>query len=164
MRDKGWAYWIYTQAAIGFSPPSLEDYESGFRYTRSFQFLKNEAKYISDCHSLHMPSLHEAVSVLTRAISIFLIPVGVSWPECRQKSGHKNGKQINWNVSQFKYSGTTVTNQNLSQKKIRRRLISGNSCCHSVQNLLSSRLLLKIIKIKIYKTTILSAVLYGCET
>jgi hypothetical protein len=46
------------------------------------------------------------------------------------------------NVSQFKYLGTTVTNQNLIQEEIKRRLDSGNACYHSVQNLLSSRLLL----------------------
>jgi hypothetical protein len=39
------------------------------------------------------------------------------------------------NVSQFKYLGTTATNQNLIQKEIKRRLNSGNSCYHSVQNL-----------------------------
>jgi len=33
-----------------------------------------------------------------------------------------------------------------------------------VQNLLSSRLLSKNLKIKIYRTIILSVVLYGCET
>ena len=37
-------------------------------------------------------------------------------------------------------------------------------CYHSVQNLLSSRLLSKILKIKIYRTLILPVVLYGCET
>jgi hypothetical protein len=45
------------------------------------------------------------------------------------------------NVSQFKYFGTTVTNENLVQEKIKRRLNSGNACYHSVENLLSSRLL-----------------------
>jgi hypothetical protein len=35
---------------------------------------------------------------------------------------------------------------------------------HSVQNLLSSRLLSKSLKITIYKTIILSVVLYECET
>jgi hypothetical protein len=34
----------------------------------------------------------------------------------------------------------------------------------SVQNLLSSRLLLKNLKIRIYKTIILPVFLYGCET
>jgi hypothetical protein len=32
------------------------------------------------------------------------------------------------NVSQFKYLGTTVTNQNLIQEEIKRRLNSGNAC------------------------------------
>jgi hypothetical protein len=37
------------------------------------------------------------------------------------------------NVSQFKYLGTTVTNQNLIQEEMKRRLHSGNACYHSVQ-------------------------------
>jgi hypothetical protein len=45
------------------------------------------------------------------------------------------------NVAQFRYFGTTITNQNLIQEEIKRRLNSGNACYHSVQNLLSSRLL-----------------------
>jgi hypothetical protein len=36
------------------------------------------------------------------------------------------------NVSQFKYLGTTKTNQNLIQEEIKRRLDSGNACYHSV--------------------------------
>jgi hypothetical protein len=68
------------------------------------------------------------------------------------------------NVSQFKYFGTTVTNQNLIQVEIKRRLNSGNACHHSVQSLLSSRLLSKNLKIIINKTIILPVVLYGCET
>ena len=38
------------------------------------------------------------------------------------------------------------------------------SCYHSVQNLLSSILLSKNLKSKIYRTMILPVVLYGCET
>jgi hypothetical protein len=34
--------------------------------------------------------------------------------------------------------GTTVTNQNLIQEEIKRKLNSGNACYHSVQNILSS--------------------------
>jgi hypothetical protein len=60
--------------------------------------------------------------------------------------------------------GTTVTNQNFIQEEIKRRLNSGNACYHSVQNLLSSRLLSKNLKIRIYTTIILPVVLYGCET
>jgi hypothetical protein len=68
------------------------------------------------------------------------------------------------NVSQFKYLGTKVTNQNVIQEAIKRRLNSGNVCYHSVQNLLSSRLLSQNLTIRIYKTIILPVVLYGCET
>ena len=50
------------------------------------------------------------------------------------------------------------------QEEIKSRLKLGNACYYSVQNLLSSRLLSKNLKIKIYKTTILPVVLYGCET
>ena len=39
-----------------------------------------------------------------------------------------------------------------------------NACYHSVQNLLSSSLLSKKLKIMIYRSVILPVVLYGCET
>ena len=54
--------------------------------------------------------------------------------------------------------------RNLGSEEIKCRLKTGNSCYYSVQTLLSSRLLSKNLKIKIYKTIILPVVLYGCET
>ena len=60
--------------------------------------------------------------------------------------------------------GTTLTNQSSIQEEIKSRLKLGNACYYSVQNLLSSRLLSKNLKIKIYRTIILPVVLYGCET
>jgi hypothetical protein len=68
------------------------------------------------------------------------------------------------NVSQFRYFRTIVTNQNLIQEGIKRRLNSANACYHSVQNNASSCLLSENIKIRIYKTIILPVVPYGCET
>jgi hypothetical protein len=53
------------------------------------------------------------------------------------------------NVSQLKYLGMTVINKNLIQEEIKRRLNSGNACYHSLQNLLSFRLLSKELKIRI---------------
>jgi len=58
----------------------------------------------------------------------------------------------------------TLINENSVQEEIKRRLKSGNACCLSVQNILSSGLLSKNLKIKIYRTIILPVVLYGCET
>jgi len=52
-------------------------------------------------------------------------------------------------VEEFKYLRTPLTNQNSIAEEIKSRLRSGNACCHSVQNLLSSRLLSKNLKIKI---------------
>jgi len=49
-------------------------------------------------------------------------------------------------------------------KKIRCRLKSRNACHYSVKNFLSSSLLYKNIKVKIYKTIILPFALHGCDT
>jgi hypothetical protein len=46
-------------------------------------------------------------------------------------------------VEEFRYLGTTATNQNSIQEEIKGRLKSGNACYHSVQSLLSSSLLFK---------------------
>ena len=67
-------------------------------------------------------------------------------------------------VEEFRYLGTTLTYQNSIKEEIKSRLKSQNAYYHSGQNLLSSSLLSKNLKIKIYTTIILPVVLYGCET
>jgi hypothetical protein len=52
------------------------------------------------------------------------------------------------NMAQFKYLGTTVYKSKLIQEEIKRRLNSGNALCHSAQNVLSSGLLSKNLKIE----------------
>jgi hypothetical protein len=47
------------------------------------------------------------------------------------------------NVAKFKYLVMTLTNQNDIHDEINNKLNSGNAGCHSVQNLLSSRLISK---------------------
>jgi hypothetical protein len=58
-------------------------------------------------------------------------------------------------VEEFKYLGVTLTDPNSIQEEIKGILKLGNACYHSVQNLLSSRLLFRNLKIKIYRSIIL---------
>ncbi|KAJ4445390.1 hypothetical protein ANN_07195 [Periplaneta americana] len=67
-------------------------------------------------------------------------------------------------VEKFKYLGATVTNINDTREEMKRRINMGNACYYSVEKLLSSSLLSKNLKVRIYKTVILPVVLYGCET
>jgi hypothetical protein len=53
-------------------------------------------------------------------------------------------------VEEFKYLGATLTDQNSIQEEIKSRLKLGNAYYHSVQNRLTSRLLSRNLKIKMY--------------
>ena len=50
-------------------------------------------------------------------------------------------------VEDFKYLGRTLTNQNSIQEEIKSSLKSGNACYHLAQNLLSSSLLSKNLRL-----------------
>ena len=67
-----------------------------------------------------------------------------------QKAGRSHSMKIDnisiERVEEFKYLGTTLTNQNSIQEEIKSRLKSGNVCYYSVQNLLSSSLLSKKLR------------------
>ena len=67
-------------------------------------------------------------------------------------------------VEHLKCYWTILSNQNCIQQEINKILKSGNACCHSIQNLMSSSLLSKSMKNKIYSTIILPVVLSGRET
>ncbi|KAJ4425726.1 hypothetical protein ANN_27922 [Periplaneta americana] len=67
-------------------------------------------------------------------------------------------------MEKFKYLGATVTNINDTREEIKRRINMGNACYYSVEKLLSSSLLSKNLKVRIYKTVILPVLLYGCDT
>jgi hypothetical protein len=85
-----------------------------------------------------------------------------------QNAGHNHNIKIDnksfERVEEFKYLGATLTNRHSIHEEIKSRLKLGNACYHSVQGLLSSRLLSKNTKIRVYRTIILPVVLYGCET
>jgi hypothetical protein len=67
-------------------------------------------------------------------------------------------------VEQFKYLGTTLTNQNSIQEEIKGRLKLGIACYLSVKNLLFSSLQPTNMKMNIHRIITLHVVLYGCET
>ena len=77
---------------------------------------------------------------------------------------YDNGNISIERVEEFKYLGTTLTNKDSIQEETKSRLKVGNACYYSVQNLFSSSLLSKKLKIKVYRTIILPVVLYECET
>jgi hypothetical protein len=72
-----------------------------------------------------------------------------------QKTGQKHSIQIAnisfEDVEKLKHFGIIITDQNCTLEEIKSRLNSGNTCYHSVQGLLSSRLLSRNVKAKIYK-------------
>jgi hypothetical protein len=67
-------------------------------------------------------------------------------------------------VEEFQYFATNLTNQNVIQEEIKSRLRSGNACYNSEQNILSSSLLSKNLKVEMYINLTLPVLLYGCET
>jgi hypothetical protein len=77
----------------------------------------------------------------------------------RQNEGQNRNMKITnrfiQNVAKFTYLGTTVANGNLIQEEIKSRLNSDKACYHSLQNLLSCRLLSKSVRINVYKTIVL---------
>jgi hypothetical protein len=87
---------------------------------------------------------------------------------CLQNTGQNHSiKQLTYvftNVAQFRYLGRTMINQNLFKDGIKRSFKSCNAGYHSAQNLFSSGLLFKNVKITIHKTIILPVVLYGYKT
>ena len=85
-----------------------------------------------------------------------------------QNAGQNHSVRINKStferVEEFKYLGTTLTHQNFIAEEIKSRLRLENACYHSVQNLLSSSLISKNLKIKEHITITLPVFLYGFES
>ena len=104
-------------------------------------------------------------TTLCASINILNEDVLVQWELTRQKQTYVFINFVNpfEGLEEFKYLGTTLTNQNFIQVEVKNRLSLGNACYHSVQKLLSPRLLYKNLKIKIYRTIILPFICMGVK-
>ena len=100
----------------------------------------------------------DSTTVLCISILICYITTGWRIPQ-KLKIGNKFFER----AEQFRYKGTVLISQNSIHEEIKKRLKSGNACCHVVQNLLCPSLLSKYIKIKIFRTIILPFLLYWFE-
>jgi len=70
--------------------------------------------------------------------------------EIRMQDGVKNVKISNSSferVEDYEYLGTPLTSQNSIKEETKSRLNSGNACYYTMQNLLSSSLLSKNLKL-----------------
>jgi hypothetical protein len=105
-------------------------------------------------------AINKNTETLIDASKVVGLEVNFEKTKCMSLTFHQNtgktrnikiAKRSSTSVSQFRYRGTTVINQNLVQEEIKRVLHFGNACYHSVQNLLYSRLISKNVKIEVVK-------------
>jgi hypothetical protein len=157
--------------ALEFVIWKVQETQVGLKLNGTHQLLA----YADDVNLLgdNIDAIEKSTETLIDASKEVSLKIDVEKTKYVLPSRHQNASQIQYikianrsfeNVSQFKYFRTTVTNQNLIQEEIKRRFNYGNACYHSVQSLLSSRLLSKNLKMRIYKTIILPVILYGFET
>jgi hypothetical protein len=130
--------------------------------------------YADDVNLLrgNIVTINKNTETLIEASKEVGLEINAEKTKCMLLSRHQNfvrnreikiANRLFGNVSQFKYLGTTVTNQNFIQEEINRKLNSGNACYVSFQNLVTSRLLSKNLKFRIYKAIHLPVVMYRLE-
>jgi hypothetical protein len=156
--------------ALEYAIRKFQENQAGLKLNGTHQLLA----YADDVNLLgdNIDTINKNIETLTDASKEVGLEVNVEKTKYMLVSRDQNagqdrkiiGNRSFENASQFNYLGMTVTNQNLIKVKIKRRLNSGNACYHLVQNLLSSHLLSKNVKVRIYKPIILPVVRYGCET
>jgi hypothetical protein len=138
--------------ALGYAIRKVQEIQVGLKLNGTHQLLA----YADDMNLLgdNIDAIKKNTETLIDASTEVGLEINIEKTKymlvfCHQNLGRNQDiKIVNKlfeNVSQFKYLGTTVTNQNLIQEESKRRLTSGNASYHSVQNI------------------ILSVVLYGCE-
>jgi hypothetical protein len=144
--------------ALGYAIRRVQDKQEGLKMNGTHQLLA----YAGDVSILgeNKDTIQKNTEALLDAGKEVRLEVNLEKTKymlmSRKKAGQKHRIKVVdrslEGVTKFKYLGTTLTDQNCMQEEIKRRLNSGNACYHSVQNLLSSCLLSRNIKVKIYET------------
>jgi hypothetical protein len=93
----------------------------------------------------NIETLKKNIGMFNDASKEFGLEVEVETTKYMLVFHHQNaGQNLDIRIANRSYENImTVTDQNLIQEEIKRRLNSGNACYHSVQNFLSSCLLSK---------------------
>jgi hypothetical protein len=157
--------------ALGYAIRRVQGNQEGLKLNEAYQLLAyaNDVNVVGE-NTDTVKEYTEALSDASKEVGLEVDPEKTkNMLMSRNKTtgqGHsiKIANRSFEDVVKFKYLGTIQTDQNCMHGEIKSGLNSRNACYRLVQSLLSSRLLSRNIKVKIYRTIILSFVLYGCET
>jgi hypothetical protein len=135
---------ILFNCTLEYAIRKVQENQVGLKFNGTHQLLA----YADDVNLLgdNIDTIEKNIETLIDASKEVGLEINIEETKYMLLSRHQNAGQNRdieianrsfENVSQFKYLGTTVTNQNLIQEEIKRRLSSGNACYHLVQNFLS---------------------------
>ena len=89
---------------------------------------------------------------------------------CSSREEQRTGQFVNFSrfnferVKEFVYLGTQVNNTNNTGEEISRRIASANRCFFGLNAIIRSKITFKNTKLVIYKTLIISVLMYWSET